>query len=231
WKTNAPSVQQKNGNGNIVNEYNVVGSAKTLCVSCPIQLVSTSAYPIPSPTTIGKTPRPAMLAPLTPYPASGAQPTPTPTPTVTPTPTPSQSGTTIWIEAESMALTSPMVKASDAAASGGAYIWVPQGTGDQMDSSGTRGTATCTVDVPESGSYTLWARVSSPTAGDDSVWISMDVSSPWHWDYASNANWHWEKGRTYTLSAGKHTITLKWREDGTKLDKFLLTADASLTPN
>jgi hypothetical protein len=231
-KTNAPAIEQKNGNGNIKNVNNIVGSAKTLCSVCPIKLVEYNGV-IEEPTTIAATPKPAMLPPLRQY--STSEPTTVITPAVTPTPevtvTPTPSGTAVWIEAESMALTNPMVQASDAAAAGGAYIWVPQGNGDQMDSSGTQGTATYTVDVPASGVYTLWARVSSPTAGDDSFWILMDASSPRHWDFASNANWHWEMGSSYTLSAGTHTIVLKWREDGTKLDKLLLTTDTALTPS
>ena len=42
--------------------------------------------------------------------------------------------------------------------------------------------------------------------------------------------WHWVKGDTFTLTAGKHTITIFNREDGVRLDQFLLTTDTALRP-
>ncbi|MDI6720722.1 MAG: hypothetical protein QMD46_14080, partial [Methanomicrobiales archaeon] len=66
WKTNAPSVQQKNGNGNIVIVQNMVGPSREIQETSPIDLVATSAHPIPGKTSIARTPCPAPLPALDP---------------------------------------------------------------------------------------------------------------------------------------------------------------------
>ena len=50
--------------------------------------------------------------------------------------------------------------------------------------------------------------------------------------------WHWDKVNDYeildpvpfSLTPGVHTIKVKLREDGTKLDKMLLTNDINFVP-
>jgi len=158
--------------------------------------------------------------------------TPTPTVTATPTPTPVPTPDSIWIESESAQLTSPMQKASDSSASGGAYIWAPQ-AGWSLSTPPTTGTATMTFTVAETGTYTLWGRIVTPDYSADSYWVSMDrkTDSVWHLDIQPRSTaWYWEKGETYTLTAGQHTLTIKNREPGTKLDKILLTQDAGFVP-
>ncbi len=66
WKTNAPSVQQKSGNGNIVIVQNMVGPSREIQETSPIDLVATSAHPIPGKTSIARTPCPAPLPALDP---------------------------------------------------------------------------------------------------------------------------------------------------------------------
>ncbi len=65
WK-NGASVQQKSGNGNIVNSQNMIGSAQEVQDTSPIDLVATSAHPIPGKTSIAKTPCPTPLSSLDP---------------------------------------------------------------------------------------------------------------------------------------------------------------------
>ena len=43
-------------------------------------------------------------------------------------------------------------------------------------------------------------------------------------------SWHWVKGARITLTAGQHVIRFQNREDGAKLDQFLLTNNSRYVP-
>jgi hypothetical protein len=65
----------------------------------------------------------------------------------------------------------------------------------------------------------------------------------WHTKLSDNGNWTWDvvslrnvngernasNPLVYHLGAGSHTITIKQREDGTRLDKILVTRNLSTT--
>src|SRR5690606_30124659 len=82
-----------------------------------------------------------------------------------------------------------------------------------------------TFNAPESGVYTLYARVICPNADDDSFWLKMDNGDFASWNnIESSTSWTWAKfSSTYNLSQGVHTLTIGYREDGAKLDKLWLT--------
>jgi len=48
---------------------------------------------------------------------------------------------------------------------------------------------------------------------------------PWVWDQAAS-----HTTPVFYLDAGSHTLTLKQRESGTKLDKLIITNDLTLVP-
>jgi hypothetical protein len=50
----------------------------------------------------------------------------------------------------------------------------------------------------------------------------MTVASVWTWDNMVSG--------PFTLSAGTHTIKVRYRENGAKLDRLLLTSNLSFTP-
>jgi hypothetical protein len=94
--------------------------------------------------------------------------------------------------------------------------------------------------VPSAGTYKVWGRVMVANNADDSFWIRMDggtwvnwnnipIGTDWHWDDVHNA----AAGNalvTFPLSAGAHTLTIAYREDGTRLDRILITDDAAFVP-
>ena len=139
-----------------------------------------------------------------------------------------------WLEAENpTTLTAPMQVASDSAASGGKYIWVPNGAG-------TGGQATYAVNISQAGTYVLWARTIAPNGYDDSFYIEMDTTGNKLWHVPQSTTWTWRRLKdatsgadpvTWSLSAGTHTLKVKQREDGTKADKILITNDLSLVPS
>jgi mannobiose 2-epimerase len=142
-----------------------------------------------------------------------------------------QAGSAIWLEAEAGTLSGSPTFAtnSDSNASGGQYI---QPTANSLNSPGpNRATYTFTVTA---GTYKVWGRVISPTADDDSFWVSMDGGSFVKWNSIPlHSSWEWDDVHnsdagggavSYNLTQGSHTLVIANREDGVKLDKLYITA-------
>ncbi|MDH4232603.1 MAG: putative Ig domain-containing protein, partial [Nitrospirota bacterium] len=144
----------------------------------------------------------------------------------------------VWLEAESGSLVSPMVSALDTGASSGTYIWTPQKGGILLDPLGTGGYARYTFTVPEAANYVIWGRVLAATTGDDSFYVSMDGGTYALWDTIVSGVWAWDQVNNrgvadpvvYPLTAGQHTLIVKQREDGTKIDRILVTNNMQYVP-
>jgi hypothetical protein len=144
----------------------------------------------------------------------------------------------IWIEAENGRIYAPMVVSDDPAASSGAYIQAPNGSGFPSTPSKNYGYAEYTFDVPTAENYTIWGRVLAMTTEDDSFFVAVDGGNPVLWDTQLSDTWVWDqvmnRGETkpavFNLAAGTHTLTIYQREDGSKLDRIFITRDLSLIP-
>lgn len=154
----------------------------------------------------------------------------------------SRADNNIRIEAESGQITAPIVVQDDPEASGGKYIVYPVPQNDA-------GSAVYTFSVPVSGTYYIWARNLTPgETGANSWTVSVDGgnafiydvfqgqrSNTWKWDLLSErgtgnpSNPQFDP-KTYNWAAGTHTIVVEGRFDRARLDKFLITRDASYIP-
>ena len=151
----------------------------------------------------------------------------------------------IWIEAEDGDLQWPMEIADDENASAGSFIWVPAGTGNLSSPSENAGYAEYHFEIPETGDYVIWGlQISNNTAGD-SFFVSVDGQSDmvWHTKPGGQDVWTWDvfalrdasnpdyaaDSMQFQLEAGPHTLKITQREDGTKLDKILITNQKDLT--
>jgi VCBS repeat-containing protein len=142
----------------------------------------------------------------------------------------------IWLEAENGYLASPMTVGEDETASGGQFALVPKGVGTLRDSDAEGGYAEYTFEAPVSGEYTLVARVRSDDKTAKAFYVSMDNSEFVAWNTACGApkTWLWDKATeantsgpfTFNLDSGVHTLVIKQREDGSKIDKILLTTQS-----
>ena len=153
----------------------------------------------------------------------------------------------LYLEAESGTETSPMVTGNDSLASAGSYIYVPNGSGYST------GRAVIPFSVPEAGSYAIWGRTIAPNTNDNSFFISVDTEVKDDvvdatdqistiWDVAISTIWTWNRvnmrtspegavaDRLFNLSAGPHTLYVSGREDGTELDRVLITNNLSFVP-
>ncbi len=144
----------------------------------------------------------------------------------------------IEIEAEEGLISEPMRISRDSEASGGEYIEVPDSNGNNGDPQIDSGYAQYRFNVPVSGDYVIEGRVLAPNAGSDSFFVSVDngeflawhvlETSTWAWDVVSEREWNDIRDKSspmvYNLAKGEHTLTIKYREDATKLDKILVTS-------
>jgi arylsulfatase A-like enzyme len=143
-----------------------------------------------------------------------------------------------WLEAEEAdTIVHPFMVANDEGASGGKYIFSPNGTGNEYTPGGTI-MATYTLNIPQTGVYTLWGRVQAGNGNDDSFFVQIDDNVDTMWEVERGDHWHWDTVNDrdirdpvrFSLTSGVHTIKIKLREDGTKLDTLLLTNDVDFVP-
>ena len=147
----------------------------------------------------------------------------------------STSANAITVEAESGVLTAPMVLRSDFyGASGGQYVEVPNGTGNNTNDAtfGGPGQVRYSIDIPQSGTYALWARTTAPTAGSDSFYVTRNNNSVLikEWSGSLSTTWQWNKVANLSLSAGTLSLEFRQREDGTQLDRLILSNDLTFVP-
>ena len=132
-----------------------------------------------------------------------------------------------YLEAEDGIINAPMRVANDANASEGQYVWVPNGEGN-----GGEGYTELSFAVPVAGDYYIHGRVIAPTTRDNSFSVSLDGGADYTWSISGNpTSWVWNEINHYTLGAGTHTISVKQREDGTKLDQLWITSEPNGSPN
>jgi hypothetical protein len=128
-------------------------------------------------------------------------------------------------EAEDGSLSAPMKKYSDSAASLGYYVVTPDKTGNNKGKDGI------SFSVSSTDTYYVWARVISPNSGSNSFNVQMDGGTKTPWGLPIQTSWKSiNMPNTYYLSSGSHTITFWSKEDGTKLDKVVITNDPDYVP-
>jgi hypothetical protein len=144
----------------------------------------------------------------------------------------------LWLEAEDADTGEGKLEvAHHSRASQGQFIHTPNGKGSHYTPGETTG-AVYSVSILQPGEYVLWGRVQAPTEGDNSFFVQVDDGFNNLWECNPGGKWHWDtvnnRGKAdpvkFFLTEGIHTITLKVREDGTKLDQMVLTNDLSFIP-
>ncbi len=121
-----------------------------------------------------------------------------------------------------------MRKGTDDGASQKGYVEIPlqRPHGEQEGEPFDDGSVTFKINIPQNGKYWLWARTWWYDSCGNSFFVMVDDMSPEIPTYITSTKkrkWGWVRGRQYTLAAGYHVIRFQNREDGAKLDQFLLT--------
>jgi hypothetical protein len=151
----------------------------TLAAGTPTPTPTNTPTFTPTPTPVPATPTPTnTFTPSNTPTATATQvaATNTPTPTLTPSNTPTRTNTPSSIsstvfEVENCTLVAPMASHADAAASGGFYV---SSTVDGSTTPANGGTATCSVNIPTTGDWYVWARVLTADTNSDSMYFELD---------------------------------------------------------
>ncbi|MBW8017458.1 MAG: PASTA domain-containing protein, partial [Planctomycetes bacterium] len=90
------------------------------------------------------------------------------------------------------------------------------------------------IDFAKTGDHWVWVRAHGTGSNKDSYHLGDDMhASDWGY-YQSWGTWniyHWMKKGPFTVdSTGVHTINLWMREDGTRIDRLLVTSDDAYVP-
>jgi hypothetical protein len=101
----------------------------------------------------------------------------------------------------------------------------------------------CPLEAPKPGSYWLWGRASAPSASTDSFYVRVDNGNWITWNNlaSSGSDWHWERvvnsnaGNAPVVmnfgTFGNHTLEIRYREGGAKIDRFFMAKDANVSPS
>lgn len=130
--------------------------------------------------------------------------------------------TTITIPMNSGTITPPFVF------SGGndGYLWAPSGSGNNFDANANNvGLATYNFNVPSSGSYKMSGMVEAVPNSDDSFFMRVDNENFFDWHVPASTSFQMQEvstgsngaNKVWNLSVGNHTLTIKQREDNTKV--------------
>ncbi len=141
------------------------------------------------------------------------------------------SGLGIWLEAECGTVGSLWNILTDNNASHNEYVTIRSGNNStDAAPSDTSGQLSFTFDIGVGGTYTIYTRVICPNADDDSYWFAMDDGDFVMWNnIEGSSSWIWTNfPSTFNLSAGSHTLTIGYREDGARLDKLWITTSTGV---
>ena len=131
---------------------------------------------------------------------------------------------TIYFEPECATVGTNWDILSDNNASNGKYVTVKSGI-QSLNTAPTDSSDDIYIpfSVDSAGTYSVFARLNDPTYNDDSYWVKMDDGAFEMDNGLVTSGWEWRKFNDYTLSKGKHTLTIAYREDGAKLDKIAIS--------
>jgi hypothetical protein len=139
----------------------------------------------------------------------------------------------IMLEAEDGQPSAPMQVLSDSQASSGYYVEVPPEARNLVQAELDGGWAEYVFDVPVAGNYAIWGRVQSKDVHHNGFYLSMDSQPFVDWETAmgGEGRWVWSALKKsqesnpllFALEKGQHILTIKQKDDGTRIDQILIT--------
>ncbi len=122
----------------------------------------------------------------------------------------------------------------DEAASGGAYLEVNP-TRDNADDLPECDLPLCLTTyfftIHEAGTYSLWFRTISEGEDNDSFFWRIGTA-PWVLENGRSGigSWHQTTHEQLSFTEGDHILEINYRENGTRIDKFVIQPDSSAAP-
>jgi len=143
-------------------------------------------------------------------------------------------GKKVVVEAEKyVTITPSMQKVASSLAANGAYIQIPlrRPHATSETEPADTGHTTYAVNIPAAGSYRFWGRTHWQDGCGNSFYLKIGIKPAVVLGQdGTYQRWHWVKGPTVQLPAGAVQIVIQNREDGAKIDQFLLTSDLNYVP-
>lgn len=135
-----------------------------------------------------------------------------------------------YIEPESETVGANWEIVSNADMSNGAYVTVKP-ENESFDEAPTKDDdcIVMTFSVDKDASYYLFGRLNCPSADDDSFWVKIDDQQFSVANGLITNGWEWVKMSSFDLSAGEHTLTMSYRENGALLDRLCISNYAYAT--
>ncbi len=133
-------------------------------------------------------------------------------------------GQTVYFEPEWATIGKNWEVNEDVGASGGYYVTVRPDTESVTTAPATADDHIAyTFTAGKNATCYVFARVYCPTADDDSFWIKMDDGPFSMVNNLGTRGWEWVRMTRHDLTAGKHTLTIAYRENGARLDKVCIS--------
>jgi len=119
-------------------------------------------------------------------------------------------------------------------ASGNKYIEIAQGAGKPSEG-GEYGNAVLKFKIDNTGAYYIWARCFWQDGCGNSFIMQINEMRPFTFGQDSTyGTWHWVKApkqiMPIKLEKGEHKLAIRNREDGIRIDQFIITDDPRFIP-
>lgn len=112
----------------------------------------------------------------------------------------------------------------DSGASRDAYLTIQNGLNSTEAAKTTdESTIKLDINVSKDETYYLFARLNCANASDDSFYLNVDDGDFVAYNGLETDGWEWVRLSKTDLTAGAHTLTIAYREDGAKIDKLCIT--------
>jgi hypothetical protein len=137
----------------------------------------------------------------------------------------------IWLEAECGKVGYNWRTISDGAASNAKYVTV---TGLNSTRNAPANVDSNLVVIPftvqRDAVYNFMAKVNNANSTRNSFWIKIDNGAfERSFNNFAGPEWVWGRLNAFNLTPGQHTLTIAFRDDGSKLDKLLITTSNAST--
>ncbi len=84
------------------------------------------------------------------------------------------------------------------------------------------------LEVTNGGTFNVYLLSTGPDGSSDSFNVAIDSGTDAQVTTGSSGTWAWKKaGSSLSLSTGTHTLYVKVREDGAKVDRIYLSKTSS----
>jgi hypothetical protein len=146
---------------------------------------------------------------------------------------------TLYLEAESAALSGGFQVLDDPSASADQLLMPPADTAGAADLAPDPARAVYTFELARAGDYVLWGRIRAPTATHNRFWFSLDGAPFLKWRISVGDIWFWDdlhEDKNYSaalhfaLEAGRHELVFAPAVPGVALDRLYLSAEGDEPP-